>query len=308
MKGEIVMYNIKMQAEESYLNLLRDVLEKGQPVNSRAGLVRRQTGGMLRFPLSDSAGNVVIPLLTTRKLFWRGILEELLWFLRGDTNSKHLEQLGINIWKGNSSEEFLKKRGLPYKEGDIGPGYGFQWRHWNGDYTTKSGGIDQITDVISRLNSGQGDRRLIVSVWNPEQIEQMALPPCHLLFQFHDVPVGTSGKNSSAGKNRLDCTFYMRSADLPLGVPFNIASYGILTAIIAKATNRVPGELVLMMGDVHIYENQVPAVKEWLTRKPESTFPVLEIQDFESIDDLTFSHFNVKNYTPQDSIKIPMSI
>lgn len=276
--------------EGQYLDTIRNILDGGKVKSNRTGVkTLYQWGNQMRFNLSDGS----IPLLTIRKINWEIVLDELLFFLRGDTNTKLLKS---KIWEFNTSKEFLKSRGLNYPEGEMGPGYGFQWRHWNGEFnnSNKISGIDQIKCVIESIKKDPSSRRHIVSAWNPEQIDQMALPPCHILFQF-DVYDG-----------KLSIAVVQRSADMPIGVPFNIASYAMLCHIIANLTGLKPGELVYTTHDTHIYENQIEACKIMLSRSP-LTFPKFIIKGQLELDKITIEQFGLEDYKPHPHIKIPMS-
>lgn len=225
------------------------------------------------------------PLLTTKRVFWRGVAEELLWFIRGSTDAKQLQEKNVRIWDGNSTREFLDASGFSDRQvGDLGPVYGFQWRHFgaeygtcNDDYTGK--GIDQLKEIIERIKVNPNDRRIIMTAWNPMQIPQMALPPCHCLAQFY------------VANGELSCLLYQRSADMGLGVPFNIASYALLTYMIAHVTNLKPGDFIHTLGDTHVYLNHVEPLKEQLERKPRP-FPQLKIKrEITDIDDFRFEDF-----------------
>jgi len=256
----------KQHQEYGYLHLLEKILNEGTVKGDRTGTGTKSIyGTQLKFDLSKS-----FPILTTKKVFWKGVVEELLWFIRGETDSNLLASKGVKIWEGNTSREFLDNKGLVYPVGEIGPGYGFQWRHWGADYegsrsslktdpenytwrTHKlqfSNGIDQLQNVVNKIISNPTDRRLIVSAWNVKEIEKMALPPCHLLYQF-DVSDGY-----------LNCQWYQRSSDFFLGSPFNISSYALLTYLIAKITNLKPGTLTYTSGDTHLYLNHIEQAKE----------------------------------------------
>lgn len=243
--------------EMEYLNLLQEIIDKGSYKEDRTGTGTYSLHGKsMEFDISQS-----VPFVTTKKLFHRTVLKELLWFLDGSTNSKLLEEQGINIWKGNSSKEFIESRGLNYEEGDIGPGYGFQWRHWgaeykgcNEDYTGQ--GFDQIANLISEIKSNPNSRRLILTAWNVNDLDKMVLPPCHYSAQF------------LVQDGNLDCILNQRSGDMFLGVPFNLASYTLLTYIIAQKTNLKPRKLIHFIGDAHIYKNHIEQVKLQLSRTP----------------------------------------
>lgn len=243
--------------ETKYLQILQNILDKGVSKDDRTGVGTLSLHGqVMEFDILNS-----VPFITTKKLFHKTVLKELLWFLDGSTNSKLLEDEGVNIWKGNSSKEFIESRGLKYEEGDIGPGYGFQWRHWGAeykgchvDYTGQ--GIDQIENLVQGLINDPNSRRHILSAWNISDLDKMVLPPCHYSAQFL-----VDGKY-------LDCLLNQRSGDMFLGVPFNIASYTFLTYMIAEKTNLIPRKLIHIIGDAHIYKNHIDQVKEQLTRTP----------------------------------------
>ena len=257
-------------------------------------------GTQMRFSLRDGT----LPLLTTKRVFWRGVAEELLWFISGNTNGNDLANKDIHIWDGNGSREFLDQRGLGHREvGDLGPVYGFQWRHFGAKYvdmhTDYNGkGVDQLAECIDKIKNNPEDRRIILSAWNPADLNEMALPPCHMFCQFY---VDTE-------RGELSCQMYQRSADMGLGVPFNIASYALLTHMMAQACGLKPGEFVHTLGDAHVYSNHVEALKEQLTRLPRA-FPKIKINpDRKSIDDFVFEDFEVIGYNPQKSIKMTMAV
>lgn len=297
------MYNINLE-EAEYLMLLQNILQYGKEREDRTGVgTIGQFGTNLRFSLRDNK----VPMLTTKKMFLKGVVEELLFFLRGDTDTKKLEAKGVNIWKGNTSREFLDKRGLSkLPEGNMGKGYGFQWRAFNcsansfdHDGPTMDHGTDQIYDLIENLKNDPYSRRHIVTAWNPGQLQQMALPPCHMMVQFY------------VNDNKLSAQFYMRSVDTFLGLPFNLLSYAILTRIIAQTVGMEAEELIFVGGDTHIYKNHVMQVKEQLAREP-FQFPTLlikkELKDIEDIEDLQLSDFEVQGYESHPSIKAEMAV
>lgn len=253
---------------------------------------------MMRFDLSES-----FPLLTTKRVFWKGVVEEILWFLKGETNANLLAEKGVHIWDGNGSREFLDQYGFEDREqGDLGPVYGFQWRHSGAEYkdfkTDYSGkGVDQISEVIDLIKTDPNSRRMIVSAWNVKDIPLMALPPCHVLFQFY------------VENERLSCLLYQRSCDVGLGVPFNIASYSLLTCLIAKMTGLKPGEFIHMLGDTHIYNNHIEPLKKQISRTPRP-FPLLEIDYVEGkpIEEYVFEDFRLIGYHPHKTVKMEMAV
>lgn len=263
---------------KQYKELCRHVLQHGDEKGDRTGTGTISTFGyQMRFDLQEG-----FPLLTTKKLHLKSIIHELLWFLKGDTNVKYLQENGVRIWNEWADEN-----------GELGRVYGAQWRSWaSGDGET----VDQITKLIHDIEHNPNSRRLIVSAWNPAEIDQMALPPCHCLFQFY------------VSNGKLSCQLYQRSADIFLGVPFNIASYALLTMMIAKVTNLEPGEFVHTLGDAHIYQNHLPQVNMRLERE-ERTLPQLRItRDVKSIFDFTFDDFVLENYDPHPHIKGEVSV
>jgi thymidylate synthase len=288
--------NIKTNKDEyGYLNALSNILKNGCYRKTRNSNTLSIFGVKLDFDIKES-----FPLLTTKKVYWKGIAEELLWFIKGDTNSKHLEEKNVNIWKGNSSREFLDNIGLTeYEEGDCGPIYGFQWRHFNtpyfGHHTNYEGkGIDQLQNCINLIKNDPFSRRIFMSAWNPEQMEEMCLPPCHVSYQFY---VSHDGG--------LSCILYQRSGDMFLGVPFNIASVSLLVYLIASITNTYPDKVSLVIGDAHIYEEHIEQVKIQLDRTPYK-FPILNINKKTNIDEYTYNDFEITEYVCHPIIKAPM--
>jgi len=262
-----------------YLDLMRHVLAHGTPKTDRTGTGTLSVfGHQMRFDLSDG-----FPLLTTKKLHTKSIIHELLWFLRGETNVKSLQQRGVSIWNEWADDE----------TGELGPIYGRQWRSW----PTRDGGtIDQIAQVIEQIKTNPDSRRLIVSAWNVADLPQMALPPCHLLFQFY------------VAEGRLSCQLYQRSADIFLGVPFNIASYALLTMMVAQVTNLEPGEFIHTLGDAHLYNNHLDQVREQLSREPRP-LPTMRINPaVKSIDAFAFEDFELVNYQPHPHISAPVAV
>jgi len=242
-------YDTTINYEEvQYLDLIRNIITNGVHRGDRTG-----TGTLSKFgvQMRFSLRNNTFPLLTTKKVFWRGVAEELLWFVRGSTNGNLLSDKNIHIWDGNGSREFLDSRGLHHREvGDLGPVYGFQWRHFGAEYvdmhTDYTGqGVDQLIDCINKLKKTPEDRRIIMSAWNPSDLDKMALPPCHMFCQFY------------VANGELSCLMYQRSADMGLGVPFNIASYSLLTAMMAQVCGLKCGDFVHSIGDAHVYGKNI---------------------------------------------------
>jgi thymidylate synthase len=285
--------------EQQYLNLIKTILENGETRPDRTGVGTRSVfGAQLRCCLATEG----FPLLTTKRVFFRGVVEELLWFLRGQTDSKILETKGVAIWKGNTTREFLDARGLTeLEEGDAGTNYSFQWRHFNAsykgsdkDYTGQ--GVDQIAWLLHEIKTNPSSRRLVLSAWNPCQLEQTVLPPCHVLCQFY-VSID----------KKLSCHMYQRSCDVALGLPFNMASYALLTHLIALECGLEVGDLIISLGDAHIYLNHIEGVTEQLTRTPRE-FPKLAIKDHRPLEGYEFSDFTLVNYTPYATIKMEMAV
>lgn len=260
-----------------YLELLEHVLENGEKKDDRTGTGTLAIfGHQMRFDLTEG-----FPLLTTKKLFTKGIVHELLWMLQGDTNIQYLTERGVHIWDEWANEE-----------GELGPVYGAQWRSW----PTANGTVDQVSRVIGDIRERPHSRRLIVSAWNPAQIDDMALPPCHTLFQF----------NVTDG--RLSCQLYQRSGDLFLGVPFNIASYALLTSMVAHVTGLKPGEFIHTLGDAHLYLNHVDQARTQLAREPKS-LPQLQLDpDVSELDQFEYDDIHFLNYQPLPHIRAAVSV
>ena len=263
---------------KQYLNLLQNVLDNGFEKKDRTGTGTISVFGyQMRFNLDDG-----FPLLTTKKLHLKSIIYELLWFLKGSTNVKYLQDNGIRIWN-----EWAKD------DGELGPIYGYQWRSWQ---KNNGGHIDQIAQVIDSIKNNPDSRRHIVSAWNVAQLDDMQLPPCHILFQFY------------VADGKLSCQLYQRSADIFLGVPFNIASYALLLMMIAQVTELKPGEFVHTLGDAHIYTNHIEQVKLQLSREPRN-LPILIINpERKNINDFEYEDFRLENYDPHPHIKGDISI
>jgi len=284
--------------EMQYLNCLSDIMDTGAMKEDRTGTgTLSKFGFQMRFNLRHT-----FPLLTTKKVFWRGVVEELLWFISGSTNAAVLQEKGIHIWDGNASREFLDRVGLTHREeGDLGPVYGFQWRHFGAQYTDMHAdytgkGIDQLAEVIRKLRNNPSDRRIVLSAWNPSDLKQMALPPCHMFCQFY------------VADGELSCQMYQRSCDMGLGVPFNIASYALLTCMIAHVTGLKRGDFVHTLGDAHIYLNHIEPLKKQLHNKPHP-FPTLALDPrVKEIDDFVFDHFQLRDYHPKERIKMKMAV
>jgi thymidylate synthase len=286
-------------SEAGYLELLKDTLKNGEERSTRNGVVLSRFSCMINF---KNIGEC-FPLLTTKKMFFRGIVEELLWFLRGSTNAKELQEKGIHIWDGNSSREYLDSIGKQdYAEGELGPVYGWQWRKFG---KPSCDGIDQIKYVIEELQKDNNSRRAVLSAWNPVDLDKMALPPCHILYVFY--------KN----KDGLSCHMTMRSSDLFLGLPFNIASTALLTHIIAHVLHTKACEVSLSLCDAHIYEEHIDFVNIQLEKETyklpalsiRKTAPALESSTDEKIqwiEGLEYDDFVLENYISHESIKAPM--
>jgi len=263
---------------QAYLDLMRHILDHGVAKADRTGTGTRSIfGHQMRFDLSEG-----FPLLTTKKLHLKSIIYELLWFLRGETNVRYLNENGVTIWNEWADEQ-----------GELGPVYGYQWRSWP---AADGRHIDQISDCIERIRSTPDSRRLIVSAWNVGELDRMALPPCHLLFQFY------------VAEGKLSCQMYQRSADVFLGVPFNIASYALLTHMVAHVTDLAPGEFIHTLGDAHLYNNHLEQAQMQLTREPRP-LPTLRItRDVDSIFDFRYEDFGLENYQPHPHIPAPIAV
>jgi dihydrofolate reductase / thymidylate synthase len=284
--------------EYQYLRLIDKIIQTGFKQDDRTGVGTLSLfGEMMRFDLKSS-----FPLLTTKRVFWKGVVEELLWFVKGDTNANHLAAKGVRIWDGNGSLEFLKSRGLGHREqGDLGPVYGFQWRHFGAKYETmhsdySNKGFDQLLDCINKIKHNPTDRRIIMSAWNPADLNEMALPPCHMFCQFY------------VANGELSCAMYQRSCDMGLGVPFNIASYSLLTCMMAQVCGLKPGEFIHNLGNAHVYLNHVEPLKEQLQRTPRP-FPILKINpSVTDIDGFTAEDFTLIGYNPLAKIAMDMAV
>ena len=285
--------------EKQYLDLIKNILDNGSEEISRNGKVLSIFGNSMRFSLRNNE----IPLLTTKKVAWKTCLKELLWFMKGSTNNQELNDQNVHIWDGNSTRAFLDSRGLyKNKEGDLGPVYGHQWRFFNASYGTctmdyRGKGVDQLQNIINDLKDPEkrSSRRLIMSAWNPEQLDEMALPPCHVLAQF----------NVRQGKY-LSCALYQRSGDVGLGVPFNIASYAFLTHILANHCGLEAEEFVYFLGNAHIYEEHIDALKTQILKEP-YPFPTIEFKEnVTDINNINIDSIKIVHYNHHETIKMEM--
>lgn len=263
---------------KQYHNLLKHIMQNGTDKADRTGTGTRSVFGyQMRFDLSEG-----FPLVTTKKVHMKSIIHELLWFLQGDTNIAYLKENGVSIWNEWADEN-----------GNLGPVYGYQWRNWP---SPDGGSVDQIEKLIQQIKSNPDSRRLLVSAWNPAMVDDMALPPCHTLFQFY------------VADGKLSCQLYQRSADTFLGVPFNIASYALLTMMVAQVCGLEPGDFVHTFGDAHIYHNHFEQVAEQLSRE-ERSLPTLKINpDVKDIFGFKFEDFELKDYHPHPHIKAPVAV
>lgn len=297
--------------EHQYLNILTTIIKYGFWEEGRNGKTKSLFGQVMRFSLKDNK----IPILTTKKISWKTCLKELLWFIRGQTDNKILKKQGVHIWDANASREFLDSRGLKlYPDDIIGPIYGYQWRHFNAKYNYVTGqplldnnnltnvpnafnGVDQLQQIIDALKDPKQrtSRRLVMSAWNPSQLDEMALPPCHIMCQFN-----------VHGGNKLSCSMYQRSGDFPLGIPFNITSYAFLTHLIAKHCGLEAYEFVHFIGNCHIYEDHIDSMKEQVLREP-FEFPTLSIGQIKhDINTYNIDDFEIHNYKCHEAIKMKM--
>jgi thymidylate synthase len=291
--------NSSYHEENQYLNLLDDILSTNSEFVGRNGKTLSIYGSAMRFSLENNS----IPLITTKKVAWKTCLRELLWFIKGSTNNKLLKEQNVHIWDANGSREFLDSRGLQNNnEDDLGPIYGFQWRHFNADYVScdtdySNKGIDQLKEVINTLKDPElrNSRRMIISAWNPCQLNSMALPPCHIMMQFNVT-----------NNNKLSCSMYQRSNDEACGTCFNIASYSFLTHLLAIHCDLEPYEFIYYKGNCHIYEEHISNIKIQLQRQPYE-FPTLQILNKrENIEDYTIADFKVCNYKYHEPLEYKM--
>jgi thymidylate synthase len=293
-----------MHPEGQYLELMLNICEKGFKETGRNGNTISLFGASMRFSLQ----NETIPIFTTKKVAWKTCLKELLWFIRGDTDNRLLKQENVHIWDGNASRDFLDSRGLvDYPEGVLGPIYGYQWRNYNAPYdyvtgkpqTSDSSYHDQLQNIIDQLKNPEtkNSRRLIMTAWNPLQLDEMALPPCHVMCQF----------NVHEG-NKLSCALFQRSCDMALGVPFNVASYSFLTHLIAKHCGLEAYEFVYFMGNCHLYEQHIEPIQTQLQKEPYPFPTVLVKETRENIGNYVLEDFEVINYQHHPAIKFEMIV
>jgi thymidylate synthase/dihydrofolate reductase len=281
--------------EFQYLNMLERILNNRNVKESRNGIVFSDFGNQMKFDLRNG-----FPLLTTKKMPWKTILRELIWFINGSTNNKLLQDKNVHIWDGNGSKDFLESRGLSYEEGDLGPIYGFQWRHFGAEYHDchsdyHNKGIDQLQWIIDEIKQNPSSRRLIMSAWNPIDLDKMALPPCHVMVQFN------------IDNGYIDAQLYQRSGDMFLGVPFNISSYSFLLHIVGNLTGYIPRYFVHVLGDAHIYQEHIDAINEQLLRIP-LKFPQLIIDKLETLNSIKEEYFKIKDYNYYPTIKANMIV
>lgn len=272
---------------EQYLQLLQKIIDRGTDKSDRTGTGTRSLFGyQMRFDLQQG-----FPLVTTKKVHIKSIIYELLWFLKGDTNTHFLKEHGVRIWDEWADEN-----------GDLGPVYGKQWRSWEAPHGKT---IDQVADVIHQLKTNPDSRRMIISAWNVADLPEMALMPCHCLFQFYTAP---SNSPDGGERRKLSCQLYQRSADVFLGVPFNIASYALLTMMLAQTVDMVPGDFVHSFGDVHLYKNHFEQARLQLTRKP-FALPQMKInREVKNLFDFQFEDFELCNYESHPGIKAPVAV
>ena len=300
---------LRRHPEKQYLSLIKHIIKNGERKLGRNGYTKTIIGANMRYSLNDNK----IPFITTKKLAWKSCLKELLWFINGETDNTLLQKQGVKIWNGNASKEFLQSRNLfNYEENDLGPIYGYQWRNFNKPYKNKKkhniekhlikfigkrkNNIDQLQNIIDCINDPKkrSSRRLVMTAWNPCQLDQMALPPCHIVSQFHIL----------GGK--LSCSMYQRSGDIGLGIPFNIASYSFLTILLAHHCGLEPGEFIHYIGNAHIYEEHEDALEKQLLREPKE-FPKCFInKKYFDIENYKFEDFVIKDYEHHPKIEMKM--
>lgn len=290
--------------EEGYLQLMKDILDHGEERHGRNGGTRSIFGGRLELDLRKG-----FPLLTTKRVFWRGVVEELLWFLRGSTDAKELSAKGIHIWDGNTSREFLDSVGLTdLPEGSIGQGYGFQWRCFGGNFPERTDGTDQVRYLIEELTENPNSRRALLSAWNPKQLSRMALPPCHFTYLFY-----------LSERDGLSCQMQMRSCDVGAGLPFNIASTALFTTLLAALLHVTPHKIILVTGDTHLYDVHLESATQQIERTP-YPFPSLTLRSppppkdapttekLQWLENLTWEDFELEGYQCHPPLKYAMVV
>lgn len=278
---------MKNHPEQQYLDLLTKILNEGDERTDRTGVGTKSIfGQQMRFNLADG-----FPAITTKKLAFNVVKAELLWFISGSSDNKELQKLGCHIWDANANADYWKPKAR--FEGDLGRVYGVQWRSWQGPDGKV---VDQLKEVIEKIKTNPTDRRLIVTAWNPGELDMMALPPCHMFFQFY-----VSG-------NKLSLQMYQRSCDMFLGVPFNIASYSLLLQMVAQVTGLEPGEFIHVLGDTHIYQNHISQVREQLQRKPYKLPKLWLNPEVKDIDKFGMDDIRLENYEHHPVIKAPMAV
>ncbi len=271
---------------KQYLDVLEDIYKNGVDVEGRNGKTRKLFAKQLRFNLEDG-----FPATTTKRLAFKQVVAELLWFIKGSSDNNELNEMGCHIWDANAEADYWKpKAAFP---GDLGRVYGVQWRHWRRPDGTE---VDQLSDIIERIKTDPNDRRLIVSAWNPGELEEMALPPCHMMFQFF------------VADGKISLHMYQRSCDMFLGVPFNIASYALLLAMVARETGLTAHECVLTLGDAHIYHDHFEAVETQLSRTPDKLPRLWLNPEVKNVFDFKPEDFRLEDYQPQDTIKAKMAV
>ena len=293
--------------EYQYINMLDRIINNGNIRKDRTGTGTQSLFGcQMRYDISKH-----FPLLTTKRMYWKGIVEELLWFLKGDTDAVKLQHNNVHIWDGNSSRQYLDSIGLTnYRDGECGPIYGFNFRHFGGDYkgcdydykSDRENGIkngyDQVQNCLELIKNNPTSRRILINLWNPCDLDKVALPACHVLYQFY------------INDGKLSCSMYQRSGDMGLGVPFNIASASLMTYIFAKLTGLKPGEFIHTIGDAHIYIDHIDAIKKQLEREPRP-FPFVEIdstKEYTCVEDFKYDDFKVNGYYPFPAVKMKMAV
>lgn len=287
--------------EQQYLDLLQECIENGMTRSSQNERTGTGTTGIVGAMMKFDLSNGKIPLLTTKKVYWNGVAKELLWFIDGETDSYVLEENNVNIWNGNTTRDFLDSKHLDHvPTGDIGTGYGFQWRNWNGDYDLWISedirtGVDQLKNLLKNMEEHPDSRRHVLSSWNVSQIDEMALPPCHMISTY-SILDGT-----------LHTTMTQRSCDMFLGVPFNIASYSLLTHLIANHLGLKTGSFTWFGADVHVYQSHIEQAREQISRSTYD-FPTIKLPEKKSIFEIKFEDIDLQGYQSHPPIKAPMAV